>query len=470
MANPVQPPNTGVRIRPVIFDAFPASYQEEIILLHKFFEENGYELRFSGGAARDMLLGIRITKLKFTTTATPAQMIRIFQRENITRLDRNPESHGRVAIRMNNTPTIKITSLRRCITPEGSCAGYDFTDEWWLEAARRDFTVNSLFVRLDLSNVSVGRDEQMACDDRTVSEDQHSDSSVQGDIYDYFGGVDDLLQGRIRFVGDPSARICEDHLRILRYFRFHGRFAKPPELDIHDDDILKVISENASGLSGIDSARCWAEFKRILCFPSTPVLLQRMSQAGILSYLGFPRTAYLTELTSAWNQGMLNLNPNPVTCLAKLLPNSIQASRIQRRLKFSRHERKLLAYIIKYRDRYAQFTRNNSLEPFQRELLLSNEPRREMRDVLGEMMRYLNYDAELLSRWHNWEPPVFPVTWSQLHTKWSIPHQSINVYLSVLRQQWVDSYCTLSRDQLLSRGNLTVVKELVTRVQPEPVR
>ncbi|CAH8482036.1 unnamed protein product [Dicrocoelium dendriticum] len=242
MANPVQPPNTGVRIRPVIFDAFPASYQEEIILLHKFFEENGYELRFSGGSARDMLLGIRITKLKFTTTATPAQMIRIFQRENITRLDRNPESHGRVAIRMNNTPTIKITSLRRCNTPEGSCVEHDFTDEWWLEAARRDFTVNSLFVRLDLSNVSVANDEQMACDDRTVSEDQHTDSSVQGDIYDYFGGVDDLLQGRIRFVGDPSTRICEDHLRILRYFRFHERFTRPPELDIHDDDILKLLS------------------------------------------------------------------------------------------------------------------------------------------------------------------------------------------------------------------------------------
>ena len=121
---------------------------------------------------------------------------------------RKSEPFRRESIMARSRPSaaatrIEVTSLRRDVATDGRRATIAFTDDWKEDAARRDFTINAL-----------------SADPRT------------GEVYDYFGGTDDLIARRVRFIGEPLERIAEDHLRILRFFRFHARFgAGAPDAD-----------------------------------------------------------------------------------------------------------------------------------------------------------------------------------------------------------------------------------------------
>lgn len=122
-----------------------------------------------------------------------------------------------------------------------------FTDDWRLDSARRDLTVNSMFLSVNVKNFD---DNGLATCNQPMGEKSevsrffrlvyHVQVQVTGRLFDFFGGRKDLSERRIRFVGQPVDRIKEDYLRILRYFRFHGRLSKPEDEDSHDADIIEV--------------------------------------------------------------------------------------------------------------------------------------------------------------------------------------------------------------------------------------
>ena len=107
---------------------------------------------------------------------------------------------------------------------------------------------------------------------------------LDGSLYDYFGGRDDLLKRRVRFVGDPKLRIQEDYLRILRYFRFYGRISS--EEDDHDPTTLNVIQECAEGLQKIAVERIWIEISKILTGKYMPSLIRRMYDLNVAQFIG----------------------------------------------------------------------------------------------------------------------------------------------------------------------------------------
>ena len=104
--------------------------------------------------------------------------------------------HGTVTAVTADRPRLEITTLRRDVETDGRHAVVAFTEDWRADAARRDFTINAMSMRRD------------------------------GAVFDYFGGIEDLRAGMLRFVGDPALRIAEDDLRILRFFRFHARYGR----------------------------------------------------------------------------------------------------------------------------------------------------------------------------------------------------------------------------------------------------
>ena len=149
--------------------------------------------RFVGGAVRDDLLNLPVSDVDLATRLKPEEVVERLEAAKIRAVPTGID-HGTITAVSSGSP-FEITSLRRDVSTDGRRATVAFTDDWQEDAARRDFTINAL-----------------------------SADPVTGDIYDYFGGKEDLLARRVRFIGDPLERIAEDHLRILRFFRFHARF------------------------------------------------------------------------------------------------------------------------------------------------------------------------------------------------------------------------------------------------------
>lgn len=134
-------------------------------------------------------MGITPVDIDFATTATPQQMINMFETEKIRILSTKGERHGTITARIDDEENFEVTTLRIDVKTDGRHAKVEFTTDWLLDANRRDLTINSMFLDFD------------------------------GKVYDFFYGYEDLLARRARFVGDASNRIIEDYLRIMRYFR-----------------------------------------------------------------------------------------------------------------------------------------------------------------------------------------------------------------------------------------------------------
>src|SRR5579885_558005 len=136
--------------------------------------------RFVGGAVRDALLGRAVLDIDIATPLRPEEAMRRLAAAGIS-VVATGLAHGTVTA-VVPPRQFEITTLRRDVETFGRHARVEYTDDWAADAARRDFTMNALFLDPD------------------------------GDLFDPVGGLDDLHAGRVRFVGDPRRRIREDVL------------------------------------------------------------------------------------------------------------------------------------------------------------------------------------------------------------------------------------------------------------------
>ncbi len=153
--------------------------------------------RYVGGAVRDTLLGLEVKDIDIATVLLPAVVMDRLAAKGIRAIPTGIE-HGTVTAVLHGGP-VEITTLRHDVSTDGRRATVAFATDWREDAARRDFTINALY-----------------------------GDAKTGEIFDYFGGLADLSARRVRFIGDARQRIREDHLRILRYFRFQARFGSEP--------------------------------------------------------------------------------------------------------------------------------------------------------------------------------------------------------------------------------------------------
>jgi len=157
---------------------------------------DGIETRAVGGAVRNTLLGRPVTEVDLATTAMPDTVMARARKAGLKAIPTGI-AHGTVTVVADGTP-FEVTTLRRDVETYGRHAKVAFTEDWEEDARRRDFTLNALYADAD------------------------------GALYDPLGGYADLVAGRVRFIGDATARITEDYLRILRFFRFNAYYGKGP--------------------------------------------------------------------------------------------------------------------------------------------------------------------------------------------------------------------------------------------------
>src|SRR5215468_4177027 len=208
----------------------------------------GGEARFVGGCVRDALLGRKVSDIDIATHEPPERVMNLLSRAGIKAIPTGIK-HGTVTA-VVGVRHFEITTLRRDVETYGRHARVEYTDDWAADAARRDFTMNALFC------------------------------SADGTIYDPFGGLADLRAQRVRFVGDPAERIREDVLRLLRFFRFHAHYGKPPP----DPPALAACRDLAHLLPTLSGERVCAETLKLLSAPQPADVVDLMRESGVLAH------------------------------------------------------------------------------------------------------------------------------------------------------------------------------------------
>jgi poly(A) polymerase len=268
---------------------------------------DGEEARVVGGAVRNALLGVPIGDIDIATTAVPAEVIRRAKAAGIKSVPTGIE-HGTVTLVVEAHP-IEVTTLREDTETFGRKAKVAFGRDWVGDAHRRDFTINAL---------SVGAD---------------------GIVHDYTGGLEDIAARRVRFIGEPSQRIEEDYLRILRFFRFHAAFGAG-ELD--RPGYLACIAARA-GLATLSAERLRAETLKLLVTDGALGSVTAMIDGGLLLPV-FGGIAYGGTLAAMMvAERKLGVGPDAIRRLGALgVAVTEDARRLVTRLRLSNAEAKRL--------------------------------------------------------------------------------------------------------------------------------
>ena len=265
--------------------------------------------RYVGGAVRDELLQIPVNDIDFATRLRPDEVVARLEAARIKAVPTGI-AHGTITAVADGQPA-EITTLRADVSTDGRRATVEFSDDWQADAARRDFTINALYA-----------------------------DPVTGEIFDYFGGLDDIIARRVRFIGDPLQRIAEDHLRILRFFRFHARFGQGEP----DAAALEACTARANDLMALSRERIADETIKTLAIPDPVVTVALMVERGIFAPV-LPEIRDSSRLAAlVIDEAAAGISPDPIRRLAALLPQDPDvADKVAARLKLSRKARKRLA-------------------------------------------------------------------------------------------------------------------------------
>ena len=267
------------------------------------------EIRYVGGAVRDDLLGLPVNDIDLATRLRPDEVVERLQAAGLKAVPTGFE-HGTVTAVSDGHP-YEVTTLRRDVETFGRHATVAFTDDWKEDAARRDFTINALMA-----------------------------DPVTGEIFDYFDGLSDLEERHVRFIGDPFERIAEDHLRILRFFRFHARFGA----DAPDPEGLEACAARANDLMALSRERIADELLKLLSLPDPTATVALMIERGIFRPVlpEIRQAAPLRRLVRA--EQAAGIGPDPLRRLAALLPADPRvAADVAARLRLSNRQARRLA-------------------------------------------------------------------------------------------------------------------------------
>jgi poly(A) polymerase len=344
-------------------------------------------MRWVGGAVRDTLLGAHVADIDCATPLTPDAVIGRCREAGIRTVPTGID-HGTVTALVEDG-TVEVTTLRHDVSTDGRRATVAFASDWKDDAARRDFTINALYAHPETLEIS-----------------------------DYFGGLADLADRKVRFIGDPRERIAEDHLRILRYYRFQARFGA--ELD---DAAEHACAELAPTLKGLSRERIADELLKLLALPDPGETVQRMFDRAVLHVILPEATAthaeHLCKVIA--REAELSFAPDPLRRLAALLPPSPDvAEDVSARLRLSRAQR---ARLVGAAGRWAA----DSEDIYALAYILGH-------DIAVDRLILLGSDPSPL---RDWEMPVFPLKGGAIVARGVAAGPQVARILQTIEKRWV---------------------------------
>jgi poly(A) polymerase len=364
----------------------------------------GEEARVVGGAVRNALLDMPIAEIDVATTAVPDAVVKRVTAAGFKPVPTGIE-HGTVTVVIDKHP-FEVTTLRKDVETYGRHAKVEFGRDWKADAERRDFTINAL---------SATRD---------------------GAVYDYVGGLDDLGQRRVRFIGDPAKRIAEDYLRILRFFRFHAAYGTS---DHPDAAGLTACIAGRDGLDQLSRERVRMEMLKLVVAPHAVPTLISMTDAGLLlRVLG--GVSYLASFENmAKVEVAIGAEPNAVRrlgALAVAIPED--AERLWQKLRLANNEHERLASMGENWGRISPSYGEKSAKA----LLYRLRPQNFTDRVLLGWARSAAsaHDAEwrgLATLPQRWTAPVFPLKAADFMKRGVAQGPALGAAIAAAEQAWI---------------------------------
>ncbi len=365
--------------------------------LAQAFLSHGFEIYFVGGCVRNALMGAPVADLDLSTNARPEQMVELAKAAGFRPVPTGID-HGTITVVVEGEG-FEITTYRKDVETDGRRAVVAFADTMEEDANRRDFTMNALY------------------------------ADAGGRVIDPLNGLPDLLDRRVRFIDDATARIREDYLRTLRFFRFYAWYSN--EAEGPDQEALAAISANLGGLETLSRERVGAEMLKLLSATNPAPAVATMAQCGVLQALlpgtdarGLPILVHLED----------GLQVDPIRRLAVL-----GGVDVARSLRLSRKEAKTLQAL---RDGMGSMTGAAELAyregaDLARDILL-------LRAAQMELPLPIGYEVDITKG----AAAQFPITPADLMPAFSGP--ALGAELKRREALWIASDFTLTREELLT--------------------
>ncbi|TIL32390.1 CCA tRNA nucleotidyltransferase [Mesorhizobium sp.] len=389
--------------------------------------DGGEEARVAGGAVRNALIGQPVADVDIATTTVPDETIRRAKAAGFKAVPTGIE-HGTITIVAGGKP-FEVTTLRADIETDGRRAKVLFGRDWRADAERRDFTINALYAEAD------------------------------GTIVDLVGGIADIGARRLRFIGDPEARIREDYLRILRFFRFFAWYGDGRP----DAEGLKACARLKEGLGQLSVERVWSELKKLLSAPDPSRALLWMRQAGVLTSVLPESEKWGIDAIHALTRAEKDLGwtLDPLLRLEAIVPpDAARMKTLAERLRFS----------VSDAGRLRQWALTAPVGPKTTEAELAKRLYRGDRQGLVDRLRLSLASARaravedndalleaggfsrLLAFAGKWKKPDFPLKGADLTRLGASPGPKLGATLKDLENEWIESGFALDRGALLKRA------------------
>ncbi len=224
---------------------------ESVKVIWQLLSSQGAQVYFVGGCVRDTIQGREIKDIDIATDALPSQVLKITQAAGLKAL-KTGYDHGSISVIINEE-RFEVTTFRSDLVTDGRHSKVAFSSNILDDARRRDFTMNAIYM------------------------------NIEGDIFDPISGLNDLLNGYVRFIGHPEKRIHEDYLRVFRYFRFLSIYGE--KQDSIDYAAVKACSDAIPFLKMLSHDRVWVETQKILLVDDPSIVLKIMHSCGVLDQI-----------------------------------------------------------------------------------------------------------------------------------------------------------------------------------------
>ena len=397
-------------------------------------QNDGTEVRFIGGCVRNSLARKPVTDIDIATPDRPERVIELLSLAGIKSVTTGLQ-HGTVKAIVGKS-SFDITTLRQDAETYGRHAKVVFCDNWLEDAKRRDFTINSI------------------------------SASPSGTIFDPFGGVSDLENGCVKFIGKASERITEDYLRILRFFRFHGLFGRGPI----NEEAMTACRAHATKLQHLSNERIGTEFLKILLVPEPDKICVQMRNANVLKSV-LTQNCNIRHLRMvSWLEtefvDMERIAPDDIRHLAALIGREHNhASHTAKRLCLSRKQREQLVTLAKPENQLSvNLSQNLKLQKIRRHgneraidlvlLAWAGELAQSKRASIKGKDDYIR----LLRQCIDWTPPTFPISGTDVLNLGVQPGTAVGTILADVEAWWESEGYNPKRTSCLRQLELTVKK------------